>query len=59
MDDYIVIKNNKNNKSNIAVSHNVGLSNIISRYELVCDKKCIIENSNTDFIVKLPLISEN
>lgn len=59
VDDYIIIKNNKNKKSKIAVSHNVGLNNIISRYELVCDKKCIIENSNTDFIVKLPLISEN
>jgi len=59
VDDYIVIKNNKNNKNNIAVSHNVGLKNIISRYELVCDKNCIIENSNADFIVKLPLISEN
>ena len=58
-DNYIIIKNNKNKKSNVSISHNVGLNNIINRYELVCDKKCIIEDKPLSFIVKLPLISES
>jgi len=56
-DNYVVIKNNKNIKKNVGVSHNVGLSNITTRYQLVCDKECIIENTETEFIVRLPLIA--
>ena len=58
-DNYIIIKNNKNIKKNVGVSHNVGLSNIINRYLLLCDKKCFIENSEADFVVKLPLIPKD
>ena len=55
-DDYIVIKNNKNLKKDTGVSHNVGLSNIINRYQFICDKNCIVEDTKTEFIVRLPLI---
>ena len=55
-DNYIIIKNNKNIKKDVGVSHNVGLSNIIKRYQLICDKKCIVENTEDEFIVRLPLI---
>ncbi len=55
-DNYIVIKNNKNLKNDTGVSHNVGLNNIINRYQLICDKKCIIEKSEDEFIVRLPLL---
>ena len=55
-DNYIVIKNNKNLKNDSGVSHNIGLDNITNRYQLICDKKCIFENTDIDFIVKLPII---
>ncbi len=59
IDDFIIVKNNKNLKASSAVSHNVGLNNIIARYKLICDKKCIIEDSETEFVIKLPLIANN
>ena len=55
-DNYLIIKNNKNKKSDVGVSHNVGLSNIINRYQLICDRECIVENTETQFIVRLPLL---
>ena len=55
-DNYIVIKNNKNLIKDTGVSHNVGLNNIINRYRLICDMKCFIENTDDEFIVKLPLL---
>ena len=58
-DNYIVVGNNKNLKSNTGVSHNVGLKNIFDRYQLICDKKCSIEDLETEFIVKLPLLEDN
>ncbi|MFK5856939.1 MAG: sensor histidine kinase [Bacteroidota bacterium] len=58
-DNYLIIKNNKNNKNDVGVSHNVGLSNITTRYQLVCDRECIIENTETEFVVRLPLIPKD
>ena len=55
-DNYIVIVNNKNLRKDVGVSHNVGLNNIINRYQLICDKSCIIENTEDEFVVRLPLI---
>jgi sensor histidine kinase YesM len=55
-DNYIVIVNNKNLRKDAGVSHNVGLNNIINRYQLICDKSCIIENTEDEFVVRLPLI---
>lgn len=54
--DYIVVKNSKTTKKEIQESHSVGLSNILNRYELVCDKQCIIEDTATSFTVKIPLV---
>ena len=54
--DYIVIRNNKTSGKEFKESHSVGLSNILNRYELVCDDECIIEDTQNYFIVKLPLI---
>ncbi len=56
-DNYLIIKNNKNIKSDVGVSHNVGLSNITTRYQLACDRECIVENTETEFVVRLPLIA--
>lgn len=55
-DDFIVVRNNKTAEKEIRESHSVGLSNILNRYELVCDKDCVIEDTSTSFTVKLPLV---
>lgn len=57
-DDYVVVSNNKTKKKNPEVSHNIGLKNIINRYEFICDVRCIIEDTSDKFTVKLPLITE-
>lgn len=55
-DDYIIVRNNKNNGKEVKDSHSVGLSNILNRYEVLCDDECIIEDTKKYFTVKLPLI---
>lgn len=54
--DYIELTNIKNPGKEVKVSHAVGLSNIFNRYEMLSDIPCIVEDTNTHFIVKLPLI---
>jgi len=54
--NYIIVENNKAPKKDEQISHNVGINNIINRYKLICDKECVIENTDDLFRVKLPLI---
>ncbi len=54
--NYLVIQNNYNPKSNLEKSTKVGLRNIIDRYALVTSSKVIIEQNQHHFIVKLPLL---
>lgn len=55
-DNYIIVRNNKTAEKEIKDSHSVGLSNILNRYELVCDDECFIEETTKSFTVKLPLV---
>jgi len=55
-ENHIVIKNNKNIGKELKPSHSVGLSNILNRYELLCDESVVIEDTANYFTVKLPLI---
>ncbi|MEE9350061.1 MAG: histidine kinase [Flavobacteriaceae bacterium] len=57
--NYLVIKNNINPKSNLEKSTKVGLNNIIDRYALITTSNVIIEKTDTEFIVKLPLLLKN
>ncbi|MEO8109248.1 MAG: sensor histidine kinase [Ginsengibacter sp.] len=54
--EYIQIKNNKKPKPYIVNSTGIGLRNLSSRYKLVCDKNILIETTENEFTVKLPLI---
>lgn len=54
--DYVCMKNNIQLKISTVPSGNVGLKNIQSRYKYFTDKKVIIENMNSYFTVKLPLL---
>lgn len=53
---YLKISNNSRPKPYLVNSTRIGLKNLSSRYKLVCNKDIIIERTNEDFIVKLPLI---
>jgi len=53
---FIVVYNTKTAEKEIRESYSVGLSNILNRYEIVCDEDCVIEDNTKSFIVKLPLV---
>ena len=55
-ESYIFIKNNLQKKKIIESKDKIGLNNIKSRYEVLSDKPVIIEESDSRFIVKIPLI---
>ena len=57
--EYIQIKNNKKPKPYPVSSTGIGLRNLSSRYRLVCNKNIIIETTDNEFTVKLPLIKSN
>ncbi|MEP6950954.1 MAG: histidine kinase [Ginsengibacter sp.] len=54
--EYIQIKNNKRPKPYLVNSTGIGLRNLSSRYRLICNKDILIETTENEFIVKLPLI---
>ncbi|WP_430815501.1 sensor histidine kinase [Carboxylicivirga sp. RSCT41] len=56
-DDYIVVWNSINPKST-TYSTNTGLSNLRKRYELLTDKQIVIEHTDKEFRVELPLIKQ-
>jgi hypothetical protein len=55
--EYLKVCNNKRPKPYLAESTNTGLRNLSSRYMLLCNRNIIIENKESSFLVKLPLIS--
>lgn len=55
--EYLKVSNNKRPKPFLVESTNIGLRNLSSRYMLVCNKNIVIENRESSFLVKLPLIS--
>ena len=57
--EYIQIKNNKKPKPYPVSSTGIGLRNLSSRYRLVCNKNILIETTDNEFTVKLPLIKSN
>ena len=55
-DDYLIVQNNMQYKKQQLASSHIGLSNISSRYALLKGKEIIIEKTNVNFIVRLPII---
>ena len=54
---FIVVKNNLQQKQSLGNdSSRSGLNNIHERYRLLANKEIIIERTETDFIVKLPVL---
>jgi sensor histidine kinase YesM len=56
-DGYIVVKNNLQPKKSEIVSNKIGLENIKSRYRYLSDKDVLVENSNGEFVVKIPVLN--
>lgn len=54
--DSIVVKNNLQEKKSVSYSSEVGLDNIVNRYKYFTEKKVEINKTETEFIVKIPLI---
>lgn len=54
--DTLVISNDFRKRNAIHVSIGVGLDNIAKRYELTCDKKILVTETENSFTVKVPII---
>jgi len=55
--DYIIVKNNLQKKAVQLKSTGIGLKNLMERTRLITRKVIITEETNSEFIVKIPLIS--
>ncbi|HEY2721170.1 MAG TPA: histidine kinase [Chitinophagaceae bacterium] len=55
---YLKVSNNMKPKPYRVDSTGIGLKNLSSRYRLLCNKDIVIENTDKEFIVKLPLIKQ-
>lgn len=54
--NFLVVRNNVNNKISDVVSNNIGLENIKARYSFFSDEKIVVEKNNEYFEIKLPLL---
>ncbi len=54
---YVIVENNLQLKSMVKDSKKIGLENIKSRYAYLTDKEFVVEKTETDFIVKVPLLA--
>lgn len=57
-DDYLEVSNNLQPKTNKEYSHQLGLKNISNRYQFLTDREVLIENNESKFIVKIPLVNK-
>lgn len=55
--EFLKVSNNTKPKPYMTGSTRIGLKNLSSRYKLVCQKDIRIETTDTQFMVKLPLIT--
>jgi LytS/YehU family sensor histidine kinase len=56
-DDYVVVRNNLQPKKTEIISSKIGLENIKSRYKYLSPKDVLVEISNEEFVVKIPVLS--
>jgi len=55
----LIVENNLQKKSSIENSTKIGLQNIVKRYQLITSERVDIQQTETHFTVKLPLLKEN
>ena len=56
--DALVIQNNFQKKAVLQDGQGVGIQNIISRYEIITERKVSIEQNENTFTVKLPILTK-
>jgi hypothetical protein len=56
--DALVIQNNFQKKAVLQDGQGVGIQNIISRYDIITDRKVTIEQNENTFTVKLPILTK-
>lgn len=54
--DFVTVINNLQKKSSVSESTRIGQKNIIERYQLLTDKQPTFEETEQEYIVKLPLL---
>jgi LytS/YehU family sensor histidine kinase len=55
-DDYLVVANNLQRKSIVETSNKKGLAQFVSLYQFLSDKPVLIEETETTFRIRVPLI---
>ena len=55
---YLKVSNNMRPKPYLVNSTGIGLKNLSSRYRILCNRDIVIENTEDEFTVKLPLIEQ-
>lgn len=58
-DDYLTVRNNLQKREIPGTSTGIGLNNIIRRYRYLTDEKVDIVLTNDEFVVRIPLLSED
>lgn len=56
--DVLVIQNNFQKKAVLQDGQGVGIQNIVSRYDIITDRKVAIEQNENTFTVKLPMLTK-
>lgn len=57
-DHYLVVQNNLQKKEVLQTRNGVGLQNIVNRYDILTQRKVMIDQSSTFFKVKIPILTE-
>ncbi len=55
-ENYLQVRNNLQKRNNTEKSSNLGLKNIVNRYKHFTDQEVIISQSDSTFLVKIPLL---
>jgi len=56
--NYLIVENNLQKKEVLQDRKGVGLQNIVNRYGLISERKLLIEQSETRFKVKIPILTK-
>lgn len=57
-DNYLVVQNNLQKREVLQTRKGVGLQNIVNRYDILTKRKVLIDESNTFFKVKIPILTK-
>ena len=56
--NYLIVENNLQKKEILQERKGVGLQNIVNRYALISERKVLVEETQTEFKVKIPILTK-